>query len=205
MISKTYFFLIFLILLSCEHSTRKMSTRHVVLDHLQSDGISGSTVLNDYSRADMNSPLTQFKKYVDSCHFISDTARLHQLASYAYLDLRKTPFIRNKRGLVNYLHREKHVMGTKTVLQEGYGYYFVQNNSDDSYLHPDFGLEHWKLDTNQRSELPAMLSQWKERYHPMPFYSVVKGNHLYVLYTRSVQFDRYLRSFVNYLQENTAF
>lgn len=175
------------------------------MNHLESDGIGGSTVLRDYSWANTNSPLAQFKKYVDSCHFISDTVQLHQLASYAYSDLRKTPFTSNNRGFVNYLNKEKHVMGAKTVLQEGYGYYFVQNNSHDSYLHPDFGLEHWKLDTNQRSELPAMLNQWKEHYHPMPFYSVVKGNHLYVLYTRSVNFDRYLRSFVNYLQENTRF
>jgi len=204
MISKTYFFLIFLTLLSCEASPNETTGNYSTPYNLESDGISGSTVLSDYSRTNINSPLAQFKKYVDSCHFISDTARLHQLASYAYTDLRKTPFTSNKRGLVNHFDKEKHVMGEKTILQDGYGYYFVQNNSHDSYSHPDFGLEHWKLDTTQRSDLPATLSQWKEHYHPMPFYSVVKGNHLYVFYTRSVQFDRYLRSFVNYLQGNSS-
>lgn len=197
--SKVVFGIIGGLLLSCNTETEAeivpsetISTEKVWIDSLESDGISGATALGDMDDIDWNSPLARLKQFLDSNHFIIDTTRLKQLAKYAYQDLRKTPFSKKNRGLVNILNKKDHSMSKSPVLINGEGYYFAKIDENGEYLGIDLGFEFWKIDNSNPKEIAQLELWWKEKYHPMPLFCVVKNDNLYVLYTRSIQFAPFL-------------
>lgn len=182
---------------SCyESSSRKTSDAEVWVNTLEPDGQSGATALGEVSDLNWNTPITQLKNYLDSNNFNVDTARLDELALYAYPDLRQTPFYLGRKGLVNQLNKQTHSMGESAVLIHGFGYYFSHLHSSGTHSGIDLGLEYWKIDTSNWENVEQLQLIWKEKYHPMPFYSEINGDNLYVFYTRSIQFDHYLRSCV---------
>jgi hypothetical protein len=144
------------------------------------------------SDIDWNSPLARLKHFLDSNDFIIDTTRLKKLAKYAYQDLRKTPFLQKNKRLVNILNKKEHSMANSTVLIDGEGYYFAKIDEKGNYTGIDLGLEYWKIDNSNPKELAQLKLWWKEKYHPMPLYVVVKNDNLYVLYSRSIQYAPFL-------------
>lgn len=191
--------LIWGLLLSCNTETEAeyvpsetISTEEVWIDSLESDGISGATALGGLDDINWNSPLARLKQFLDSNDFNIDTIRLKKLAKYAYQDLRKTPFSKKNQGLVNILNKKDHSMSHSSVLLNGEGYYYTKfvENGDNSGI--DLGFEFWKIDNSNPKEIGQLKLWWKEKYHPMPLFCVVKNDNLYVLYTRSIQFAPFL-------------
>lgn len=185
------------VLFSCQNETsdelnEKISTDKVWIENLESDGFSGATALADMNDIDWNSPLARLKHFLDSNGFIVDTLRLNKLADYAYQDLRKTPFSKTQHGLVNIINKDKHSMSRNPVLINGEGYYYAKIDSEGNYSGVDIGFEYWKIDASSTKEVTQLKLWWKEKYHPMPLYFIIKNDNLYALYTRSVQFTPFL-------------
>lgn len=85
-------------------------------------------------------------------------------------------------------------MSQSSALLSGEGYYYTQKDSLGKHTGIDLGFEHWKIDTTSHENVEQLCELWKEKYHPMPFYLAIKKDHLYVLYTRSVQYAPEVRS-----------
>lgn len=197
--SKVVFGIIGGFLLSCNTETEAdnvssetISTEIVWIDSLESDGLSGATALGDMDDIDWNSPLVRLKQFLDSNDFITDTTRLKKIAKYAYQDLRKTPFSKKNYGLINILNKKEHSLSKSPVLINGEGYYSAKTYENGGYSGIDLGFEFWKIHDSNPEEIAQLELWWKEKYHPMPLFSIVKNDILYVLYTRSVQFAPFL-------------
>ena len=193
-------------LVSCQNEanhelTEQMSSDEVWIDSIESDGISGSTALGDAKDIDWNSPLARLKHFLDSNGFMIDTSRLNKLADYAYQDLRKTRFSKTQHGLVNILSKDMHSMSGNSVLLNGEGYYFAKIDKKDKYSGMDIGFECWKIDASNPKEVEKLKHWWKDKYHPMPLYVVIKNDNLYALYTRSVQFAPFLEKCVEIVEK----
>lgn len=172
--------------------TETISTEKDWIDSIESDGFSGITALRGMDDIDWNSPLERLKQFLDSNKFIIDTTRLKNLAQYAYQDLRKTPFSKKNRGLVNNLNKKEHSLSKSPVLINGEGYYYAKIDDNGDYSGIDLGFEFWKIDNSNPKEIAELELLWKEKYHPMPLFCVVKNDNFYVLYTRSIQFAFFL-------------
>ena len=189
------------ILYSCTNSTRsETSPKHLWLDSLEIDAMSGATTMGEYSDSNWQTPIYKIKKYLASNGFIIDTTRLNQLDSNAYVDLRKSSFKKGENGLVNILNKELHTVGENSVLINGTGYYFAKCDSTGSFPGIDLGFEHWKFSGSSVNQIIELMENWKNKYYPMPIYIGIDKDNLYALYTRSVQFDPFLKSCIEELE-----
>lgn len=171
---------------------RKISDSEILVDNLESDGVSGATALSDVQSIDWNSPLTRLKHFLDSNGFVTDTTRLNDLADYAYQDLRRSPFIKKGSGVVNVFDKQKHRLSHSKILKNGEGYYFVKTDSNGKPTSKDFGLEFWKIDTSNQQELEQLRFYWKELHRPMPIRLIIQKDNLYVLYSRAASNTSFL-------------
>jgi hypothetical protein len=147
--------------------------------------------------------------------FYCDTSRLSDLAGYAYRDLRKTPFRFRDAIMTNELNLENHILNERskgsnsnellTGLWNGKGYFFAycESHGVASKNGPDFVVEKWNIDTSIVQDIDKLAYQWREAYHPMPFYFIEKPGCVYVIYTRSVAFIETLNSVKEILQNDS--
>ena len=147
--------------------------------------------------------------------FESDTSRLSALASYAYRDLRKTPFRFRDAIMTNELNLENHILNERsegsntnellTGLWNGKGYFFAycETYGVASKNGSDFAVEKWSIDSLIVQDIDKLADQWREAYHPMPFYFIEKPGCVYVIYTRSVAFKETLNSVKDILQNDS--
>lgn len=186
---------------ACNTPTDHVS-QHMILESVEADGVSGPTALGTYDAEMNNSPLSALKAYLHSNGFRIDTARFHEADDPFYQDLQKKPFTASKRGDFIYLDKSHHRMGNTRLLDHGYGYYYRLKQSPKTTLHPEFALEHWKIDTTYLCDLSTVLSDWEALYLPLCYQSVLKDDNLYILYTGDPQYGRYLLSFAKVLKSH---
>jgi hypothetical protein len=147
--------------------------------------------------------------------FESDTSRLSDLADYAYRDLRKTPFRFRDAIMTNELNLENHILNERlensntnellTGFWNGKGYFFAycETYGVASKNGSDFAVEKWNIDASIVQDIDKLADQWREAYHPMPFYFIEKPGCVYVIYTRSVAFKETLNSVKEILQNDS--
>ncbi|MCB0396258.1 MAG: hypothetical protein KDD36_06375, partial [Flavobacteriales bacterium] len=119
--------------------------------------------------------------FIEKLHalgFGTDTNRLHQLAYYAYPELKTSPFNEDGNALVCQLdiHNSRVLKRFPTgdiasvllnSLHNGKGFFFVEVDTNGVGLKNsfDFGMELWDY-TEMDSSL--IRNAWKEVYFPMP-------------------------------------
>ncbi len=177
---------------------------------------SPDTIINELIIKEKEEPadIYPFVEKLKKLGFGTDTNRLKVLASYAYWDLRNTPFRITNGILVSDLDiKNSYVLKWRkydnkdslfnTSLSNGVGFFFGQVDSNGIGLKNsfDFGLEIWDF---KGIDTTKIIHDWKSIYYPMPLEIVFDRNKMYVFYTRrSVDYNNLLK-YKEIIMKNTA-